>query len=120
MPYNHVNQHIHCVVSSPELKAQESFFDQSFSIVCRGHRCCHHKLFAFSSTGQISTKLGTKHPWMKGIQIYSNEGPHHFPRGDNYEIAKYIDKFKKSSSSAEPLDQFHQTWHKSSLDDLFK
>ena len=80
MPYNHVNQHIHCVVSSPELRAHVSFSDQSFSVVCRGHRCCHHKLFAFSSTGQISTKLGTKHPWMKGIQICSNEGPHHFPK----------------------------------------
>ena len=28
------------------------------------------------------------HPWVKGIQVYSNEGPCPFPRGDNYEIAK--------------------------------
>ena len=26
------------------------------------------------------------HPWLKGIQICSNEGPCPFPRGDNYEI----------------------------------
>ena len=36
----------------------------------------------------ISTKLGAKHPWVKGIEVYSNEGPRPFPRGDNYKIAK--------------------------------
>ena len=40
------------------------------------------------STGLISTKLDTKHPWVKGILDYSNEGPLLFPRGDNYEIVK--------------------------------
>ena len=39
-------------------------------------------------TGLISTKLGTKHPWVKRIQVYSNEGPLPFSRGDNKEIAK--------------------------------
>ena len=39
-----------------------------------------------------------------GILIYSNKGPHPFPRGDN-EIAKYIDDILKSSS-LEPLGQF--------------
>ena len=33
-------------------------------------------------------KLGTKHPWVKGIQVCSNKWAHHFPRGDNYKIAK--------------------------------
>ena len=28
------------------------------------------------------------HPWVKGIQVCSNEGRHPFPRGDNNEIAK--------------------------------
>ena len=51
------------------------------------------KLFTFSSsspktTGPISTKLCTKYPWVKGIQVCSNEGPCPFPRGDNYEIVK--------------------------------
>ena len=36
----------------------------------------------------MSTKLGTFHPWVKRIQVCSNEEPHPFPRGDNYEIAK--------------------------------
>ena len=28
-------------------------------------------------------KLGTKHPWVKGIHVCSNEGPRSVPRGDN-------------------------------------
>ena len=41
-----------------------------------------------SCSEPISTKLGTKHPWVKGIQVSSNEGPRLFPRGDNYKIAE--------------------------------
>ena len=48
----------------------------------------HIFIFFSRTTGPISTKLGTKHPWMKWIQVCSNEGPCPFPRGDNYEIAK--------------------------------
>ena len=48
--------------------------------------------------------------WVKKIQFYTNEGPHPFSRGDNFEIAentltkfkKYIDKILKSSP--EPLN----------------
>ena len=36
----------------------------------------------------ISTKLGTKPPWVKEIQHFSNEGPRALPRGDNYEMVK--------------------------------
>ena len=35
-------------------------------------------------------QLGTKHPWMKGMQIFSNEGSHLIPRGDNKEIVKIL------------------------------
>ena len=38
--------------------------------------------------GPISTKLGTKHPWVMGIQVCSNEGPCPIPRGDNYKKGK--------------------------------
>ncbi|XP_078310887.1 uncharacterized protein LOC144617670 isoform X1 [Crassostrea virginica] len=34
----------------------------------------------YQTTGPISTKLGTKHPWVMRIQVCSNEGPHPFPR----------------------------------------
>ena len=47
------------------------------------------------TTGLISTKPGTKHPWVKGTQVYSNEGPRLFPRGDNYEI----DEIKNSKTT---------------------
>ena len=42
------------------------------------------------------------HPWLKGIQVCSNEGPPAFPRGDNYEIPKK----KLKSSTPEPLGQY--------------
>ena len=40
------------------------------------------------TTGPISIQVGTNHPWVKGILVYSNVGPHIFPMGDNYKIAK--------------------------------
>ena len=46
------------------------------------------KIFSLRTTGPISTKLGTKHPWVKGTQVCSNEGPGPIPRGNNKEIAK--------------------------------
>lgn len=33
-------------------------------------------------------KLGTKHNWVEGIQVYSKEGPRPFSRGNDKEIAK--------------------------------
>ena len=85
-------------ISSPEPKAQVSFSDQNLSVVrrgcCRSRCCCSCKLFTFSSSSPelmiepISTKHGTKHPWVKGIQICSIDGPCPFPWGDNYEIVK--------------------------------
>ena len=50
----------------------------------------------------MSTKLDTKHPWVMGIQVSSNERP--FLRGDNYEIAKKYIEFK--NSFLEPMGQF--------------
>ena len=69
--------------------------------------CKFFHIFIFSRTiGPISTKPGTKHPWMKGIQVCSNEGSRPFPRGDNYEIEKIHWQNKKKSSSPETLSQF--------------
>ena len=61
------------------------------------------KIFFFRTTSLISSKLCTKHPWLKGIQVcwlkgiqvYSNEEPRLFPRGDNYEMAKIHEWNKK-------------------------
>ena len=46
------------------------------------------KIFFSRTTGPISIKIGTNHPWVKGILVYSNEKPRIFPKGDNYKIAK--------------------------------
>ena len=39
-----------------------------------------------SNNGPFSTKLKTKYTLVKGIQVYSNEGPPLFPKGDLNEI----------------------------------
>ena len=66
------------------------------------------KIFFFRTTVSISTKLGTKHPWMMGIHVCSNERPRPFPRGDNYEITKIHVHWQhlRKSSFLEQLEQF--------------
>ena len=46
----------------------------------------------FKTTEPIPTKLGTKHPQMKGIQVYSIEEPRPFSRGDDNEIENTLMK----------------------------
>ena len=50
------------------------------------------KIFFSRITEPISTKLGTKHPWVKRNQVCSNEGPCPFPKGDNNEIVKMFEE----------------------------
>ena len=54
---------------------------------------------SFTINLPILTKLVTKHPWVKRIQVCSNEESHPFPRGDNYQIVKYIDEIKRNLHS---------------------
>ena len=64
------------------------------------------QIFFFSRTiGPISTKIGTKHLWIKGILVYSYEGPCPFPRGENSKNVKFYWKYLRSSSP-EPLCKF--------------
>ena len=73
--------------SSPERKDKVSFSDCLFSIHLYICLLTFH-IFNFSRiTRPISTKLGIRHPWVKGIQVASNEEPCPFQRGDNNEIA---------------------------------
>ena len=44
--------------------------------------------FFFRTAVPNSTKLDTKHSWVMGIQVSSNEGPCPSPKGDNSEIVK--------------------------------
>ena len=59
-------------LSSRELKAQVSFSDQNVSSVVN----FHFFLFSSRTNRPISTKLGTKHLWVKGpgIQVCSEKG----------------------------------------------
>ena len=52
---------------------------------------------------------------MKGIQVCSNEGPHPFQRGDNYEIVKNTLTKLKHLLLQNHWANFNQTWHKASL-----
>ena len=64
------------------------------------------KIFLRTS-GPISTKLGTKHPWVIGIQVCSKEGPRPFARGDTYEIAGKSWQIFLKSSYPDPLLNFN-------------
>ena len=95
--------------SSPELKAQVSF-SVCLLFVCPSVRklFSHFNLLLQNHWANF-IKLGTKHPWMKRIQVNSNERPCLSPRGDNTcsIIVKlgYIKNILKSSNS-EQLGQF--------------
>ena len=100
----------HHLITSSELKAQVSFSDRLLSVVFSSVRPSVGKLniFIFFSrmTGlisiilgikyplvkgiQISNELCTKHSWVKGIQVCSNEGPRSFSRRDINEVAKIL------------------------------
>ena len=99
------NYHLFCMLTTTQADKQPNIlhlsYKQGFKLLYTGPRTpsfSDHQLsvrlyinisIIFSSiTGPITvtTKLGTKHPWAKGIQVCSNEGPRPFPRGDNNEI----------------------------------
>ena len=96
---------------SPELKAQLSFSvwlfvrhlkrgtSKGYSSLLIWSR--QFKIFIFFTTRPISTKLSTKHLWVKRIQVCSNEGSLPFPRRDNNDFKAtclYIHNFAQVSS----------------------
>ena len=56
----------------------------------------------------ISTKLDTRHPWVKGIHktVCSNEGSCPFPKGYNNEIGEKMHWWNLKFFFTEPLGQF--------------
>ena len=70
--------------------------------------CLGHSVFSIT-TKPISTKLGTKHPWAKGIK--SNEGPCLFPSEDNKEIAKYMNVIRNLFQTTGPISTKLGTKH---------
>ena len=66
-----------------------------------------HIFILFSrTTGQFSTKLGTKYPWVKGSQVCSNDGPHPTLSWDKYEIVKFF------SRTSGPISTKQHPWVK--------
>ena len=64
-------------------------------------------------------QLQAVHPWVMRVQVYSNEGPRPFSRGDNYEMEKFSIRLLQNRWA-----NFNQIWQKTSLGDevssLFK
>jgi hypothetical protein len=85
-------------ISSPELKAQVSYFDRLLSVV-RLFVCLSVNIYTFDffsrTGGPILTKLGTNYSWGKGIHISSNEGDCPSPRGYNSKRVKIHWKYLK-------------------------
>ena len=55
----------------------------------KGHALFQEEMITnLKITGPISTKIDSKHSWVKGIHVCSNEGLHLSPRGDDNGIAK--------------------------------
>jgi hypothetical protein len=55
----------------------------------------HLKIFFSRTIEPILSRLGTNHPWVKGIQVCSNEGDCLSPWGDNSGRVKIHWKFLK-------------------------
>ena len=80
------------------------------------------KTFFSRTTGPFSTKLGTKYPWVKMIQVYfcSIEESCPSQSGDNCTIV-IVENFLKNFKSLLLQNNwviFNQTWHKA-LDSIF-
>ena len=71
------------------------------------------KFFFFKTTGPISTKLAQIIFGWRGFVFVLINGPHPFPRGDNYKFAKlHWQIFKKNLLLQNQSANFNQTWHK--------
>ena len=76
------------------------------------------KICCCRTTWPISTKLGTKHLSVKGIKVCSNEDPHPFARGNNYQIVK-IHRRNLKILFQNHLANFKQIWHKASFGQVY-
>jgi hypothetical protein len=78
-------------------------------------RWCRLKPFSRSSKPN-SIKIGTRYPWMKGIQFYSNKGPGPLQKGNNHKNVKMgwgnLKIFFSRSTSPE---EFIFTWKYSDI-----
>jgi hypothetical protein len=87
------------IFSSSELKVHVSFSDHPLSVVCLSFCLLDFYIFHFFSrtAGPILIKVGTNHPYVKGIQNCTNEGQIHSPRGNN---SKRVIKLQSSPEPA--------------------
>jgi hypothetical protein len=103
------------IFSSPELKAQVSFYDRLLSVV---RLSVNFYIFDFFSrtTEPILTRLGTIHLWGEGIQVCSNEGDCSSPRGDNSKRVKIFKNFLLKLGKNYPWVKGSQVYSNKGLD----
>ena len=65
----------------------------------------HLKIFFSKTTVPISTRLGTNHPWVMGIQVCLKEGDSPFAKSEN--ALKIYKNLLQNQ-----LAKFNQTWYK--------
>jgi hypothetical protein len=75
----------------------------------------HLKIFFSRSTEPILTKLGKNHPWIKEIQVSSNEGDSPSPRRDDSKRVKIHRFFCLNLLLQNLWGKFNKTWYKLSL-----
>jgi hypothetical protein len=73
------------------------------------------KILIFSRTCKtISIELGTNHPWVKGIQVYSNKGSGLLQTGDNDKNAQigcgHLKIFFSRTTGPEKLKESFQVY----------
>ena len=64
-----------------------------------------HSRFSIQSHRPNFIKTWRKHPWVKGIQVCSNEGLCRFPKGAYYTLPRYADIFFQNNKA-----NFHKTY----------
>ena len=114
--FNHMHYKIPDVTRHARVTGHKVQLKRAFLIACClssvSPSVTFHIFNFFSRTiGPISTKLGTEHPWMEGIQVCSIEWPRPSPRGDDSEIIKLYWKYFKIffSRTTGPISTKHKT-----------
>ena len=76
--------------------------------------CQHYKIFSSRTNKRITTKPGSRHHWMKGIQVCSNKdtcsSKERLKRNSENTLSR-----SKNLSLKNHRTNFNQTWHKAFL-----
>ena len=103
-----------CIRSTPTVRRERTCCNPTHRFLAHLN-FLHFHLFRWKIVGPILTKLGTKHPWVKRIQVCYNEGSCPYLRRCNNRIAKlHLRNLKKKfSKTTGPISTEHDAKHPS-------